>query len=328
MPTNLPPEYFEADKRFREAQTPAEKVATLEELISTVPKHKGTDHLRADLRRQLSKLREEAQSKKKHGSHQSAYQVEKEGAGQVVVIGPANTGKSALVAALTNARPEVSPASFTTRRPVPGMLDVESIQVQLVDAPSLERDFVQPGLFDLLRHADMALLVVDLEADPLRQIEETLQILEKHRIAPLEFKERYHDRQGIVFIPLLVLVNKCDDESLDETYEVFCELFEGDCPIVPVSAINGRNFEVLKRWIFEKLAIIRVYAKPPGKPPDMERPFVLKKGSTILDLARRIHKDFFEHMKTARVWGSTAFGGQLVQRDYVLEDRDVVEFKL
>ena len=328
MPTNLPPEYFEVDKRFREAQTPAEKVATLEELIATVPKHKGTDKLRADLRRQLSKLREEAQAQKKHGTHQSSYIIEREGAGQAVLIGATNAGKSALLRALTHAEPEVSPAPYTTWKPIPGMMPVENIQVQLVDTPPMDREYVEPALFDLVRRSDLILLVVDLQADPLKQLEDTITLLEEHRIAPAHLRQGYPPESRMVFIPLVVLANKCDDASLDELFEVCCEMLEGDWTKLPVSAETGRNFGVLKQIVYERLDIIRVYAKPPGKEADLEKPFVLKKGSTISELGRKIHRDFFDKLKTARVWGSTAFEGQMVQRDYVLQDGDIVELRI
>lgn len=328
MPTNLPPEYFEADKRFREAHTTGEKIACLEELISTVPKHKGTDRLRADLRRQLSKLKEEAQTRKKTGGHQTAFQIEKEGAGQAILLGPTNVGKSALLAALTNAEPEVSAAPYTTWRPAPGMMPVENIQIQLVDTPPLDRDFVEPALFGLARSSDLILLVVDLQSDPLRQLEDALAVLKEHRIAPLEWKDRYMDQERVSCLPLIVVVNKYDDQSLDEIFEVFCELFEGDCPLLPVSAVSGRNLDRLKGSVFERLDIIRVYARPPGREPDLERPFVLKKGSTVIDLAHKIHRDFYEKLKSARVWGSAAFDGQMVQRDYELQDGDIVELRI
>ena len=328
MPTNLPPDYFEVDKRFREAQSPAEKVALLEELIATVPKHKGTDKLRADLRRQLSKLRAEAQVRKKQGAHTSAFTIEREGAGQAVLIGPTNVGKSALVAALTHAEPEGSPAPYTTWKPTPGMMLVENIQVQLVDTPPMDRDYVEPGLFDLVRRSDLILLVVDLQADPLVQLENTLTLLEEHHIAPVHLKGSYPQDSRMVYLPVIVLVNKCDDERLDELFEVCCEIMEGDWNTLPVSAVTGRNFELLKRIVFERLDVIRVFAKPPGREADLDRPFVLKQGSTITELARKIHRDFYDHLKSARVWGSSAFDGQMVQRDYVLQDGDIVELRV
>ena len=328
MPTNLPPDYFDAEKRFREAQTPADKVVCLEEMISTVPKHKGTDKLRADLRRQLSKLKDEAQTQKKHAGHQATYYVEKEGAGQVVVVGPTNVGKSTLVAALTHADPEISPGPYTTRKPLPGMMPVEDIQVQLVDTPPLDRDYVEPGLFDLIRRADLILLTVDLQADPLLQLQETLLMLEEHRVTSPDRQDRYTSHERMVFIPLLILANKCDDENLDEVYDLFCALLGEECPMIPVSALTGRNFNLLRQRVYQALEIIRVYAKPPGKDPDMKRPFVLKRGSTVAELARKIHRDFYDKLKSARVWGSSAFEGQMVQRDYELKDGDIVELKV
>ncbi|MBE0408311.1 MAG: 50S ribosome-binding GTPase [Anaerolineales bacterium] len=328
MPTNLPPEYFVADKRYRQAQSSAEKIACLEDLISTVPKHKGTDKLRADLRRQLSRLKQDHQSRKKHGAHQSAFHIDKEGAGQVMVIGTANVGKSSLVAALTNAEPEISPAPYTTWKPSPGMMLIENIQVQLVDTPPLDRDFVEPALFDLIRRCDLILLLVDLQADPLEQMDQILSILENNRIAPYHFKNHPEDQERFSFIPVVILANKCDDENMDETFEIFCELFEGECPVIPISAKTGRNFEALKTRVYQELKIIRVYAKPPWQEADMDTPFVLKKGSTVIQLAEMVHRDFYDNLKTARVWGSSQFDGQMVQRDYELQDGDIVELRI
>lgn len=328
MPTNLPPDYFAVEKRFREAQTSAEKIALLEEMISTVPKHKGTDHLRADLRRQLSRLKDESQASKKHGGHSSIFHVDKEGAGQVVVIGPTNVGKSALLTALTNAEPEVSPAPYTTRKPLPGMMPWEDIQVQLVDTPAMEQEYTEVGLYDLVRHADVMLLMVDLQADPLQQLEETIDLLAEHHIAPRHLLKRFAQDDKVVDIPLIVLVNKCDDESMDELFTLCCELLEDEWPMLPVSALTGRNLERMKSRIYPLLDIIRVYAKPHWKEPDLKRPFVLKKGSTVIDLARKVHRDFYENLKCARVWGSAAFEGQMVQRDYILQDRDIIELRI
>jgi small GTP-binding protein len=334
MPTNLPPDYFNAEKRFREAESAAEKVALLEEMYSLVPKHKGTDHLRADLRRQLSKLKDDAQqARKRHGGHLPIYVIEKEGAGQVALIGPTNVGKSALLDVLTNAEPEVSAVPFTTRLPVPGMMPVENVQVQLVDTPATDLGFVDPGLFDLVRRSDLVLLVIDLQGNTLQQLEDTLALLLDHRIAPQGSEARYADHERMRYIPLAIVVNKCDDESSDADFDVLCELLDpqyfiaGKCPLLPISTATGRNLDVLKHWVLDHLEIIRVYARPPGKEPDLARPFVLKKGSTIADLAAKIHKDFVENLKSARVWGSSAFEGQMVQRDYILQDGDIVELR-
>lgn len=328
MPTNLPPDYFQIDKRLREAESPAEKIALLEEMISIVPKHKGTDKLRADLRRQLSKLREEAQTRKRHVGHRSAFHIEREGAGQVVIIGPTNVGKSALVVSLTKASPEVSDAPYTTWKPTPGMMLVENIQVQIVDTPPTDRDFIEPELFDLVRRADLTLLMVDLQGDPLQQMQDILMLLEEHHIAPLQHKGNYTEDARMTFIHVIILANKCDDDSMDELFEVCCELLEGEWLILPVSAATGRNLDAFRRLVYDNLDIIRVYAKPPGKEPDLEKPFALKQGSTVIDLAAQIHRDFSNKLKSARIWGSTMFDGQMVQRDYVLQDGDVVELRI
>jgi len=327
MPTNLPPDYFDAEKRYREADGITEKIACLEEMISIVPKHKGTDHLRADLRRQLAKLKTDHDAHKKLGGHASAFHIEKEGAGQVVLIGPTNAGKSTLIAALTNADPEVSPAPHTTWKPTPGMMKVDNFQVQLVDTPSLDPEYTNPGVFDLVRHADLVLVVLDLQGDPFAQYEITTSMLSKHRISLYKPGNAPESIERITQLPAILLVNKCDNAGSDDDFTVLCELFEGECPLIPVAAGSGRYFDRLRPRVVEALDIIRVYAKPPGSDPDLDTPFVLKRGSTVTDLARKIHRDFYEHMKSVRVWGSASFEGQLVQRDYPLQDGDIVEFR-
>jgi ribosome-interacting GTPase 1 len=328
MPTNLPPEAIDAERRYRAAKSVTEKIACLEEYISLIPKHKGTDKLRADLRRRLSKLKASSQGRKGISRHKSAFRVVKEGAGQVVVVGPANVGKSALVAALTNAAPEVADFPFTTWKPTPGMMLVENVQIQLVDTPPLDRGFVEPELLNLIRRSDLILLVVDLQADPVQQLEDTIAFLQEHRILPLRLKDRYPEQRLLTFKPLLVLANKSDDEDSEENFEIFRQLLEDDWPLLPVSAATGRNLEHLKRVVFERLEIIRIYSQAPGKEPDFSTPFILRKGGTVEEFARNIHQDFFEKLKSARVWGSAAYDGQMVQRDYVLHDGDVVELRI
>jgi ribosome-interacting GTPase 1 len=328
MPANLPPEYFEAEKRYRAAKTLAEKIVCLEELLTIVPKHKGTDKLRADLRRRISKLKTASQAKKSLGRRESVFHINKEGAGQVVVVGPANVGKSALVSTLTNATPEVADFPFTTWKPTPGMMPMENIQIQLVDTPPLNKDYVEPEFMDLIRRSDLVLLTVDLLTDPLQQLEDSVALLEEHRIVPHRFKERYSDPHDLTFIPFLVLANRNDDADTNENFEIFCELLGEDWPLVSASVKTGRNLKLLKKTLVEKLNIIRVYSKSPGKKPDLNAPFVLKKGSTMADFAGKIHRDFVEKMKSARVWGVSVYDGQMVQRDYLLQDGDVIELQI
>lgn len=328
MPTNLPPEYFDVEKRYRTARTPAEKLAFIEEMLTIIPKHKGTDKLRADLRRRVSKLKSAAETKKSIAKHESAYHINKEGAGQVVIVGATNVGKSALVAALTNAAPEVADFPHTTWKPTPGMMPIENIQVQLIDTPPLSKEYVDREMMDLIRRCDLVLLMVDLQTDPLQQFEETVALLEEHRIVPLRIKDRYRDRQGICPVPFLIMANKNDSAETDENLDIFRELLADNWPMVAASVSTGRNMDLLKATIVERLNIIRVYSKSPGKKPDLSSPFVLKKGSTIADFAGKVHQDFTRKLKCAKVWGSSVFDGQMAQRDYVLQDGDVVELQI
>jgi len=329
MPTNLPPDYYKAEERFRAATTPADKVSHLEEMLSIVPKHKGTDHLRADLRKKLSKLKDAARSKKGVKRHVSAYHIDKEGAGQVAVIGPPNAGKSALLNALTNATPEVSPAPFTTWGPTPGMMAFENVQVQLIDTPPLSEEYIDPEFLNLLRRVDLILVLIDLQADPVEQLNDVYDLLMENRIAPTHMKGEFEDEDGyVLFVPCLVLVNKYDGEEYEEHYQIFLELMDQSCPTIPISADTGYNLETLERAVFEQLGVIRVYSQAPGKKPDFDAPFVIRKGATVAEFAAKVHKDFEENLKTARIWGESAdFDGQMVSSDHVLQDEDVVELQ-
>ena len=328
MPANLPPEYFEIDKRYRSAKSPAEKLEALEELLAVIPKHKGTDKLRADFKRRLSKLKSQQQTKKPVSRRDIGYRVDREGAGQVVLVGPPNVGKSALVAALTNATPEVADFPHTTRTPSPGMMPYENIQIQLIDTPPVTQEFMEPWLPDIIRKADIILLIVDVTTDPMQHLEQTIALLEEKRIAPIRLAHLHEESQGWTFRPVLVVGNKSDDASAEENFEIFKTLIEDDWPALAVSATTGRNFELLKQTVFDRLEIIRVYTKVRGKAPEHNAPFVFKKGSTVEDLAGKIHKEFVDKFKFAKVWGKEVYDGQMIQRDYVLQDEDVVELHL
>jgi ribosome-interacting GTPase 1 len=328
MPTNLPPEYFAADKKFREAESVSGKIAALEEMMSTIPKHKGTDKLRADLRRKISKLKSDKQKKKGATKHESEYHIEKEGAGRIVLVGQPNVGKSSIVAHLTHATPKISESPFTTWQPLPGMIPIEDIQVQLIDTPPLNKEHTEPELFDLVRTADLILIAVDLKATPFQQLEDSLELLKEHKIAPSNLKMKFGEEQRLKLIPTLVIVNKDDDDKCDEDFEVFRELLEIDLPLIPLSVLKERNIEKLKTKIFETLEIIRIYSKPPGKEADLTKPFVIKKGTNVEEFASKVHHDFYKKLKTARVWGSNVFDGQLVGRDHILHDKDIVELHL
>jgi ribosome-interacting GTPase 1 len=330
MPLNLPPEATKAEQRYREARAPDEKIAALQEFMSLIPKHKGTDHLRADLRRKLAQLQDASKGKKGVSRHTSAFHIDREGGGQVAVVGLPNTGKSALVRALTSAEPEVSPSPYSTWEPTPGMMPIDDIQVQLIDTPPLSRDISEIELFDLIRRADLVLLLVDLQTMPLQHLEEGIAILEEQRIVPACLQGRYSEEESLrlSFVPFVVAVNKVDDEESDELYEIFCALLEDAWPLVPVSATTGRNLDALKQAVFQALKIMRIYSKKPGERPDLEAPFVMPEGATVEEFAGSVHRDFYEQLKTARVWGTAVYDGQMVGRDHVLHDGDIVELHI
>lgn len=328
MPTNLPPEYYTVEEKYRNAESTAAKVELLEELISTIPKHKGTDKLRAELRRKLSGLRKDQQKKKGAARHESGYHIEKEGAGRVAVVGAANVGKSALLNALTHARPKVADTPFTTWTPTPGMMEFKDVQIQLIDTPPFNEEFVETELFDLIRSCDLIVLIVDIQATPLQQFETSLKILEAHKLAPLHLRDSYDEAQRMTFKPFCIVVNKVDNHAFDEDFEIFNELLENEWPLIPVSVTQNRNLDRFAEIVFNRLEIIRIYSKPPGKDPDLSRPFVVKKGSTIIELAAKVHKDFYRNLKSARIWGEHVYDGQPVSRDHVLEDGDIVELHI
>jgi ribosome-interacting GTPase 1 len=170
--------------------------------------------------------------------------------------------------------------------------------------------------------------MIDLQNSPTLQLEDTLKILEEHHISQLSNRNLFKENKQFKFFPFLFIVNKYDNENYDEDFEILCELLEYPCPLFPISVTNTRNLEILGEKIYEKLEIMRIYSKPPGKEPDLGQPFVLKKGSTIEEFASKVHKDFSLRLKTARIWGTGVYDGQMVGKDHVLKDEDIVELHL
>jgi ribosome-interacting GTPase 1 len=287
MAANLSPDYLEAERDYKSATTQAEKIAALERMLSTIPKHKGTEKLQADIKRKLSQARKDGQ--KKGGAAHSApfYQIEREGAGQVALVGPPNSGKSQIVAALTHARPEVADYPFTTRFPTPGMMQFENVQIQLVDLPPLSAEFMEPWLPQAIRHATAAALVLDVSNPAiLDEIEFIMATLERARIAQ----------------PGLVAANKIDLPGAQDTLAALEDLYRGRFRFVGISALTGRNRDGFAKAAFEMLAIVRVYTKVPGKSAEFTTPFIMKRGGTVQDAARMVHKDFAEQLKYARLF--------------------------
>jgi len=323
MPANLTPDYHRAEERLRAAKTAEERILALEEMLRVIPKHKGTDHMQADLKARIAKLRKEGD--KKGARVGFSHMVPREGAGQVALAGPPNSGKSSLVRALTHATPEVGDYPFTTREPVPGMMPFEDIAFQLVDLPPLSAQHVEPWVFDLVRRADLVWLVLDARA-ALEGFDEIRGLLEhRHlRLVPAGTSAPPDDSSWTAK-PALLLLTQADRPEVFGALEAVDELLERRWPLLAVSAATGLNLESLGPRTFAALDIVRVYSKEPGKPPDRRAPFTVPRGATVGDLAARIHKEVEAAMKYARIWGPSAFDGQAVQRDHVLAEGDVVE---
>lgn len=323
MPANLTPEYLEAERHFKSAKSTEEKIMALEEMLATIPRHKGTEKMQADLKQRLAKLRTE-QSKKPVSRADLIHRVEREGAGQVALVGPPNSGKSMLVRRLTHATPEVADYPFTTRIPVPGMMPFEDVQIQLVDLPPAHPEFPESWLYQIVRNADAALLVLDLsDPDLLEDLETTLGQLSS---AKVKFDSGgLPGFSGWLAKNTLLIANKLDATGACENLEILRELYGTRFTILPVSAETGEGLELLRASVFDLLGIIRVYTKAPGKKLEKTAPYVLRRGSTVMDLAAHVHHDFLTQLKYARVWGHGKFDGQMAHRDHVLEDKDVIE---
>src|SRR5262244_4329686 len=173
MPANLTPQYIEAEKRFKQAQSPQDKMAALEEMMATIPKHKGTEKLQADLKKKMSALRKEAEQTKKSGRRET-FVVDREGARQLALVGSPNSGKSQLVRTLTHATPEVADYPYTTRIPIPGMMLFENVRLQLIDLPPISPEYTESWVPQIIRNADAVLWLADLsDDDVLDKLEET-----------------------------------------------------------------------------------------------------------------------------------------------------------
>lgn len=267
MPVNAGPEYFEAERKFLSARSREEKIRYLEEMIRTLPKHKGTENALALLKKRLAKLKSEPAAKV---LPRSSFILKKEGSARVCILGPTQIGKSTLLRSLTNARVKIGDHPFTTKKPEVGMTFYGDVQIQLVEIPS-----TFDGEFMGIAHASDLILVL------CRSSEEEIEM------------------QKII-----------DANNLWKKKVLFIR--------------DWSNNSSLKEKIWNRLDLIRVYTKSPGKPKEVP-PVTLSPGSVVEDLAKEIHKDFLKNFKFARVFNDTKFSGQKVGLKYRLKDLDVVE---
>lgn len=323
MPANLTPAYFEAEKRYRAAETSEEKLEALNEMLRVMPKHKGTDGLRAELRTKIAKLVKEAAKAQATARRGGIYHIPKEGAGQITLVGLPNAGKSQLVSAVTEASPEVADYPFTTKFPQLGMMKYENIQMQMVDMPPINEHDARPWFASVLRSTDLLLLVADLSDDPVFHVDALVEELEKFRVG---LRGMVNLSEQVLYEKKAIIVgNKSDLDSTGSSFADLKARCGDEIVILSISAYQGLGLDDLRRESFNALEVVRVFTKSPGTKANMNDPMVLKKGSTVEEAAEAVHKDFRKGLKYALIWGSGKFDGQRVKRDHILKDGDVIE---
>jgi ribosome-interacting GTPase 1 len=354
MPANLSPEYKKAEQAFRAAPDDRERLSCLREMLRTIPKHKGTEHLQADIKSRIKSLTEALSGPKKGAARSGpVHSIRPEGAAQIVMVGPPNSGKSSLHKALTGSRAAVGPYPHTTHEPMAGMCPYEDVNLQLVDLPPLSPDFVPSWLVSGLQPADAALLVVDI-ADPEcpDQVQFVLEALGDRKVSLTpDWPDRAevsepgsNDARGgsdeardtgdvesdpfRIRLPTLLVANKADLAGGRDDVEVLKELTGLELPALSVSVETGAGLEAIAKFLFDGLGIVRVYTKTPGKPPEMDKPFTLRHGDTVLDVARLVHKEIAGSLRYARAWGSGVFDGQQVGPEHPVADCDVLELHM
>ena len=330
MAANLTPQYLKAEEQYRRAATAEEELRALEIMLREMPKHKASEKLQSDLKQKISRARHDVEAERKQGRKSHAVRIPQQGAGTGIMLGGPNAGKSSLLRALTRATPEVAPYPFTTRTPLPGMMPWEDVNVQLVDTPPITADVLEPYLLNLVRAADLAILVIDLGSDDgIEAVQAVLDRLADTKTRLARDSSLDADDVGLSYTRTLVVPNKIDLPDAAVRLELLHELLPLDFPEWVISAEQGTGVEALRGAIFTALDVVRVYTKlPTHKEPDMERPFTVRHGSTVLDVAEQVHKDFVDKFKFARVWGAKVHPGTVVKADHVVADRDIVELHM
>ncbi|NNC93473.1 MAG: TGS domain-containing protein, partial [Acidimicrobiia bacterium] len=300
----------------------------------TIPKHKGTEHLQADIKTRIKELTDELAGPRKGGARTGPPTVIRpEGAAQVALLGPPNTGKSALHARLTGSHAASEAYAFTTQYPQPGMFEHEDVAFQLVDLPPLSPEHPVPWMANTLQSADGCLFIVDVSRPGcVEEVVGALDLLAERKVVVKslwpgdEPSEADDDDPFTLHLPTVLVASKSDivDHARDEL-AVLEELTGLDCPVLSVSAVTGEGLEELGAWLFEHLAVVRVYTKKPGEPVDEGKPYTVRRGETVLDVARLVHRDIAASLKYARLFGGHGFAGQQVGRDHQVVDGDVLE---
>jgi ribosome-interacting GTPase 1 len=330
MPANLTAQYLKAEEAYRRASTLEEELSCLQVMLQEIPKHKGTDHLQAQIKAKIARTKREIQADKRAGKKTRGIRIPRQGAGTAVLLGGPNAGKSQLLASLTRASPQVAEYPFTTHLPQPGMMPWEDVTVQLIDTPPITADYMEPYLHGIIRGADLALLLVDLGADSgIEQCQELLDRLSQTKTRLARTSYLHEQDVWLSYTKTFLVPNKIDLPDAQERLDLLHELFALDFDEHVISAKQGTGLEDLQDTIYCALDVVRVYSKlPSAKEPDRDRPFTVRRGSTLLEMAGQVHKDYLDGLKFARVWGTAVHDGTVVKGDYVLHDKDVVELHM
>jgi len=331
MPANLTPDYLEAERRYKQAKTYEEKLAALEDMLRLIPKHKGTEKLQAWIKRKIAETKNAITAQRKRsGKKGLEYNVPKEGAGQIILVGPPNSGKSSIITSLTNATPEVADYPFTTQKPAPAMMEYENTKIQLVDIPPVSHDFFEGWIAGLVRNADACALVFDLASDDLLEHWEI--VMDRFAEAKIRFVREGKPQPtdgGAMEKTSVVLANKSDGAGAADRLDILKEAMAGSgLPVIACSTKTGQGLEEFRRFSFEMLRVIRVYTKAPGKKAITNNPVILPVGSTVMDFAEEIHHDFVRKLRFARIYGRGEIDGMMVNRDFVLQDGDTIELHI
>ena len=330
MPANLTQQYLKAEEEYRRATTLDEELKCLQVMLQEIPKHKGTDHLQAQLKAKVSKAKKELQADKRAGKKTRGIRIPRQGAGTAILLGGPNAGKSQLLGSLTRATPEVAPYPFTTHAPNPGMMPWQDVTVQLIDVPPITPDYMESFIHGLIRGADLALLLVDLGSDAgIEQCQAVLDRLSqtKTRLAAKSYLSE--EDVGLSYTETFLIPNKIDLPEAAERLDLLHELLPLDFTEYVISAQERTGLEELRDAIYASMDVVRVYSKlPSAKQADLDRPFTVRRGSTLMDMAGQVHKDYVEGLKFARVWGTAVHDGTTVKGDYVLHDKDIVELHM
>lgn len=327
MPANLTPQYSKAEEEYRRAQSVQEKIACLEKMLVLIPKHKGTEKLQADLKTRLKETREDqVQEQKAAKKAVKTYGIPRQGAGQVILLGGPNAGKSRILKELTNAEPEVAPYPFTTREPLPGMMKWEDTNVQLIDTPPVTDTHFENYLVNMVRVADVVLLVFDGSSDDAP--DHTAEVIEQFKTRSTilgSFTGFDEENFSLVHVRTILLVTHGSGPGVADRLTYFQEVYPNRLPVLHVDLENTDEVEILRNEIYRSLGVIRVYSKAPGKPAEYRDPYIIPVSGTVEDLAGKVHKDLADKVKCAKIWGTSARDGQTVSKDHVLADRDLVE---